>query len=244
MSDTLVIIPARYASQRFSGKPLCKIQDKTMIEWVYRGAEACGFPLCVVTDDERIEAEVKGFGGQVVRVDDDVPSGSERIYLAYKRNFAASGTFKRIINLQGDEPLIKGQLLKKLSQAHGDSGYDVMTLVKERDDREGFEDPNIVKAIFLPENAQCLYFSRASIPFSLDAKPRWFQHIGIYSYTPEALEKFCQHESSALEKREKLEQLRNYSHGLTIGAMKTDHTFIGVDKPEDIRDVEEILSES
>lgn len=244
MSEFLILIPARYNSSRFPGKPLAKIHNKTMIEYVYNNCIKSGFDSVVVTDDQRIEDEVNNFGGVVVRVDDEVETGSERIALAYSRNFNDKN-YTHIINVQGDEPLLISEEIKKIAAFHQTNNYDIATAVKERSSEEqDFRNHNSVKCIYSPITHECLYFSRESIPFSRDNKEHsWFQHIGIYSYKIDALEKFVNYEFGTYEQLEKLEQLRALENGLSIGAMKTNLNLIGVDAPSDIQKIEDVLSE-
>ncbi|WP_164848215.1 3-deoxy-manno-octulosonate cytidylyltransferase [Halobacteriovorax sp. HLS] len=247
----LVLIPARYASTRFPGKPLALISKKSMIQRVYENCSLIKDQLknsvvSVVTDNDQIEEHVNSFGGRVVRVDDDVPSGSERIALALRRHFSHQ-KWDLVINVQGDEPLIESDLLCRLSKYHANSDFDIATVVKPHfNNRADFQDKNKVKAIYSPIKGQCLYFSRQSIPMDRDgdSNGQWFLHIGIYSYRPEVLEDFCNLESSYYEKREKLEQLRALENGYTIGAITTDMTLMGVDTPEDIEKLEGVLSDS
>lgn len=243
----LVLIPARYASTRFPGKPLALISKKSMIQRVYENCskiktELINSTIAVVTDDDRIENHVQEFGGEVVRVDDDVPSGSERIALALER-FYSDKTWDIVINVQGDEPLIESDLLSRLARYHHQSRFDMATVVKPQEINEDFRDPNKVKAVYSPLKGQCLYFSRASVPFDRDEaqSENWFLHIGIYSFRPQTLKEICTLESSFYEKREKLEQLRALENGYTIGAITTEMTLMGVDVPEDIEKLEGVL---
>lgn len=246
MKRILVLIPARYQSSRFPGKPLAKICGLSMIERVYKSVEGISdsyeFAPYVVTDDERIENEVKRFGGNVLRVDDNVSSGSERIYLAYRRHLHEE-QWDLIINVQGDEPLLKPDVLKKIAEFHLKSKYDVATVVKKRFDLDELNDPNRVKVAFVPTNGQCLYFSRSAIPHCREGNlNHWHLHIGIYSYKVEALESFFNLNQSYYEQTEKLEQLRLLENEMTIGAIESDIELIGVDTPEDIKKVEGVLS--
>lgn len=245
MNSPVILIPARFGSSRFPGKPLIPISGKSMIERVYANAFLSGFKSFVVTDDSRIEQEVIRFGGNVLRVDDDVPSGSERIALAY-RKFLRDLNPSLVINVQGDEPLMKGDLLKELANFHLSSTFDMVTLIKKRTSEDkDFSNPNIVKAIWSSTSSECLYFSRQSIPFSRDhlSSYPWYQHIGVYSYRPEALLRFVDLPVSELENLEKLEQLRALENGFSIGGILTDHNFIGVDTPEDVDKVLGVLHE-
>ena len=239
MSKWLILVPARFGSSRFPGKPLAKIHDKPMIHYVVENCIDSGFDYAVVTDNDEIEASIKEINGNVVRVDDDVPSGSERIAIAYKRYFS-NKNYEYIINVQGDEPLLKGELIKQVGLAHEKHSYDIFTAIKERNSlEEDFLNPNIVKAVFCENSNQCLYFSRQSVPFARETEEfPWYQHIGIYCYRKEALDKFVSNPMSHLEDLEKLEQLRALENGLTLGATKLDVNIIGVDTPEDLVRIE------
>lgn len=240
----VILIPARYESSRFPGKPLAKIFSKSMIQRVYENVAQSGYATFVVTDDSRIDEHVKSFGGKVLRVDDRVETGSERIFLAYDR-FLKTENYELIVNVQGDEPLLKGAEVKKLIDFHLSSKFDIGTMVKPRmfPDPQ-FDNPNVVKAVYTPVTGQCLYFSRASIPFDRDKKGcfDWYQHIGVYSYKKDALIKFQSLKPSVYENLEKLEQLRALENGLQIGAVTTNLNLIGVDVPEDIERVEGEMS--
>lgn len=244
MAQVVILIPARFASTRFPGKPLAKILGISMVERVSKNCAASGFPTYVVTDNDEIEKEVGRFGGKVLRVDDDVPSGSERIALAFERHLGSSGA-KLVINVQGDEPLLRGETLKKLADYHLDSNFPVATLVRERRaSEEDFRNPNVVKAVFVERSGECLFFSRESLPHDRSGKNQhsWYHHIGVYSYRPEVLKEFVKLPLGKLEDLEKLEQLRLLENGYRIGAVKTTEKLIGVDVPEDIHKVEGALS--
>lgn len=253
-SSALLLIPARYGSARFPGKPLAKITGQSMIQRVWERCQQAAqlaksssieFYPVVVTDDQRIEDHVFGFGGQVCRVDDDVSSGSERIRLACQKYFG-DRAWDFLVNVQGDEPLIAPESLVRLVQDHQKHRYDIMTMVKPQlGNQKDFQDPNRVKAVYSQVSSQCFYFSRAPIPYHKEqgVAPKWALHVGVYSYRPEALEKFCQAQTSRLESCEKLEQLRALELGLTLGAIEIEDRLIGVDTPEDIEVVEGVLSE-
>lgn len=250
----LVLIPSRYSSTRFPGKPLAKINGVTLIERVYRNCQNSGTNVYVVTDNDQIEKHVNEFGGNVCRVDDDVNSGTERIFLAYQRFFSKKD-YKLVVNVQGDEPLLSGEELRRLVSFHLQSDYDIGTMVERREIfGEDFINPHRVKVIYSENSRRCHYFSRAAIPFSKSAHqlhdnfPRsieggnWFLHVGVYSYTVNALEKFAEASSSYYELQEKLEQLRALELGLKIGAVTTNQKLMGVDLPEDITKLEGVLS--
>jgi len=243
MARAVVLVPARFSSSRFPGKPLAKISGESMISRVFFNCVESGFPTYVVTDHQEIEKHVIEFGGNVLRVDDDVPSGSERIALAFER-FLKHQSPDLIINVQGDEPLLKGHILKELAEFQLASSFDIATLVKERSALEtDFKNPNVVKAVYSPSTGKCLYFSRQSLPYDRDVSREysWFQHIGVYSYRPEVLSAFVKLPMSTLEDLEKLEQLRALENQMSIGAIQTTQKLIGVDIPEDITKVEGAL---
>lgn len=244
----LILIPARYESSRFPGKPLAMINGQSMIERVSRACQfestEFHFESVVVTDDERIEKLLKEKGLEVVRVDDEVASGSERCYLAYERFFQKK-SFDFLINVQGDEPLIEHQLLVDLVGYHQSSSFEIATVIKKMAKDDGFNDVNKVKAVVCEKSGQCLYFSRTGIPHDRDGENEkiWNLHVGIYSYRPKALELFCKNGPSPLERIEKLEQLRALEMGMKIGAIDTQTILQGVDTPRDITLVEGVLRE-
>jgi len=251
MKRVVILIPARYSASRFPGKPLTMISGRSMVMRVYDHAIKAHESLqkkhpveaYVVTDDDRIEQHVLDHGGQVLRVNDDVPSGTERIYLAFKRNFKEND-IELVINLQGDEPLLGDVDLSRLIDYHLSGHHDVGTIVRRRAMDEEFENPNVVKVVLAKDGGKCLYFSRSPIPFDRDqGKPKeWYQHAGIYSYTPEALEAFCAAGSSYYENIEKLEQLRGMELGLDYGAIVTEAPFHAIDVPSDVAIVEKLLA--
>ena len=250
----LILIPARFASTRFPGKPLAKIHGISMIQRVLTNcskANALGveFTSYVVTDDQKIEDHIKSFSSNVVRVDDEVISGSLRIQLAYERFFEKEN-FDLVINVQGDEPLLEPSDLVALALFHLKNSFDMATLVKKKFGfSDQFLDSNKVKVVMSEETGRAFYFSRAQIPFKRDVHLKsdiydyWFLHIGVYSFTPNALKKFSCRTETRLENLEKLEQLRALEMGLSIGAHQVEGEAIGVDSPEDITKVEEVLND-
>ena len=238
--NILILIPARYASTRFPGKPLTLISGKPMIQWTYihcREAESASvgtglkFQVAVVTDDERIERAVRDFGGQVLRVDDPVRSGSERVALAYQRYFKEASL---VLNVQGDEPFLRGKELVRLAQAHLDSSAPLYTMVQKRRDLASFGDPHRVKVVLSASSGRCWYFSRSPIPFGAR---QWYLHIGVYSYKLQALEQFVLASPSPHEELEGLEQLRALELGLEVKALEVSENLTalgGVDSPGDI----------
>lgn len=249
--SVLILIPARFASSRFPGKPLAMIAGRSMISRVLENCQQAhhsqiSFDAYVVTDDDKVEAHVKSFSPNVVRVDDEVISGTLRIELAYSRFFKAKA-YDLIINVQGDEPLLDGNDLVRLAEFHLNKPYEIATLIKKQMGfDEVFHDHNKVKVAMSETTGKALYFSRAAIPFKRDndvsiVNDYWFLHIGVYSYKPDALSAFSKAPVSRLEDLEKLEQLRALEMGMTIGALETNSVVMGVDHPSDVNKVEEVL---
>lgn len=256
--NVLILIPARYDSSRFPGKPLASISGQSMIERVAKNCRALfdkshvSGHVVVVTDDQRIEKHLQERALEVVRVDDELSSGTERIALAWQRHFGEQ-KWDYIVNVQGDEPLLEASLLYQLIADQEQKNWDISTLVRpRRQAREGeksyqdYLNPNKVKAIFSKESGRCFYFSRSPIPYHQrgETPKLWHTHIGVYSYRPQALKDFTARAISHFEQQERLEQLRALEIGLSLGAIETDANLIGVDTPEDIVLVEGVLSES
>jgi 3-deoxy-manno-octulosonate cytidylyltransferase (CMP-KDO synthetase) len=257
LKKILILIPARYESSRFPGKPLVLVAGKSMIQRVYENCQKANesdeasrhnlhFHVGIVTDNREIETHVKGFAGNVYRVDDDVPSGSERIYLAYERFFKNQRDFQLLVNVQGDEPLLKGERIAMLASFHLNSSFDLATMVKPmKGPLSMWQNPNCVKAIYSQISQKCLYFSRAPIPFVRNPLASedvpWHLHIGVYSYKLEGLKKFHKAQSSPYENYEQLEQLRALELGLNIGAIEVDDYLVGIDTPEDVKKAEGVI---
>ena len=245
MHKVLILAPARYESSRFPGKPLAKINGKPMIQYVVENCNKTGFDYSIVTDNGEIENAVKNIDGNIVRIDDDVATGSERIALAYQRYFS-NKKYDPIINVQGDEPMLKADFISQLAKKHLETDFDIMTAVRKRNQvEEDFRNPDVVKCVKSEITGQAFYFSRASIPFNREqtSSAIWYQHIGVYSYRPKALVDFDSWEKSPAEAMENLEQLRALDNHLTIGTIELSFPLIGVDRPEDIKKVEGVLSE-
>jgi 3-deoxy-manno-octulosonate cytidylyltransferase (CMP-KDO synthetase) len=250
--SVLILIPARFASTRFPGKPLTLIAGKTMIARVLDNCQTAfhsdiDFDSYVVTDSDEVETHIKTFSKNVVRVDDDVISGTLRIELAYNRFFKEKN-YDLVINVQGDEPLLEGSDLVRLAEFHLSKPFEISTLIKKQMRFDSvFHDPNKVKVAMSETTGKAFYFSRSSIPFKRDSGvdpigDYWFLHIGVYSYRPTALSNFAKAPISRLEDLEKLEQLRALEMGMTIGALETKSTVMGVDHPEDVKKIEEVLN--
>ncbi len=241
------IIPARYGSTRFEGKPLVKIGQKTMIERTYRQAEKCEklAAVWVATDDERIFEHVKSFGGNVVMTQATHPTGTDRIGEAVEKLKKKYPNLDGIINIQGDEPFILPQQIEKIADILGGGHFRIATLAKRLSDWQDVKNQNIVKVVF-GKNGQAIYFSRHAIPFvrGVEMGEKWlenqlfFKHIGLYGYRISALKQIIKLKSSSLEMAESLEQLRWLEAGLKIGIQETEYETIGIDVPEDLEKID------
>lgn len=238
----LIVIPARFASTRFPGKPLVDIQGKSMIQRVYEQARACkrAGKVIVATDDERIFQHVQAFGGLVEMTKATHPSGTDRCAEVAKRHPEA--TF--VINVQGDEPFIHPEQIDFLAETLLHSKAPIATLARRIDNTEALQNPNIVK-VALAQNGHALYFSRHAIPFLRNNTPpgEWlaqqpyYQHIGLYGFRRSTLLKLARLSPSPLEQSESLEQLRWLENGYRIAVGITALSSIGIDTPEDLERV-------
>lgn len=233
------IIPARWASTRFPGKPLTLIDGKSMIRRVYERALLCSAlqSVIVATDDQRIADEVKSFGGNYVMTKPDHPSGTDRCLEALEK---CGEEFDAVVNIQGDEPYVNPEHIRLLADLISRPGSQLATLVCPIDDSASLFNPNVVKAV-LGKQGNALYFSRQPVPYLRGVEPdQWFcehvfyRHLGMYAYTANALRAIAQLEVSPLEKAESLEQLRWLENGFTIAVAIADGASPGVDTPEDV----------
>ena len=241
------LIPARYASTRFPGKPLALIGGKPMIQRVYEQAKTILDDVFVATDHERIYDAVINFGGKAVMTADTHRSGTDRCYEAYKKSGKTSDV---IINIQGDEPFIHPSQIESLKKCFDDPVTEIATLAKPfsvQDGLSALENPNFPKVIINASNI-ALYFSRSVIPYLRDVprqewltKNTFYKHIGLYAYKINVLEAITQLLPSPLEQAESLEQLRWIEAGYKIKVGITDIETIGVDTPEDLAAAETFL---
>jgi len=216
------------------------INGITMIERVYRQVEKSNRfaddEILVATDDDRIADEVERFGGNVAMTSPNHPSGTDRIWEVIERN-----QFDAAINIQGDEPIVSEKLIYELYNILATRKYDVVTPVYRNTDYRDYLSKNVVKAV-VDRNFQALYFSRSPIPFSDKEKfNAFYQHVGMYGYLRGALEQFVKLPKSELERSERLEQLRFLDNGIGIKTILSEYRSIGVDVPDDVAKVEEIL---
>lgn len=239
--DFLGIIPARFASTRFPGKPLAMIHGKPMIQHVYEHASQAIHEVWVATDDDRILAAVAQFGGKVVMTSVHHRSGTERCGEAL--NLISAHLHKQfdvVVNIQGDEPFIHPQQLKQLMQCFQNPSATIATLVKRIDRQEELFNPNIPKVI-VGKQGEALYFSRSVIPYLRDvpaeewiSRKLWLKHIGLYAYRSETLRSIIELPAAPPEVAESLEQLRWLWHGFSIYTAETELENLAVDTPEDL----------
>lgn len=243
----LGIIPARYASTRFPAKPLALLGGKPVIQRVYEQVVKLLDDAVVATDDERIEAAVKAFGGKVVMTSTSHRSGTDRCYEALTK---VDGEFDVVINIQGDEPFIQPSQIRTVMDCFEDSSTQIATLVKPFTSQDGFdalENVNSPKVV-VNKQMQALYFSRSIIPFYRNKdKKEWlaghtyYKHIGLYAYRTEVLKEITQLPQSSLELAESLEQLRWLENGYVIKVGESQVETIGIDTPEDLARAELFL---
>ncbi|MBI4379500.1 MAG: 3-deoxy-manno-octulosonate cytidylyltransferase [Nitrospinae bacterium] len=258
----IAIIPARYASIRFPGKPLAEIHGKPLIQHVWERVSKASLVsrVIVATDDERIFEKVRRFGGEVWMTSRHHRTGTDRISEVAKK---IEGDI--IVNVQGDEPLIRPKVIDTAVEPFfesplppfakgGEGGFFQMgTICTEIKDEDEFKNPNIVKVVF-DRNEYALYFSRSPVPYNRDTqgnppsppfnKGGWggFKHIGLYVYRRDFLLRFSELPPTPLEEIERLEQLRVLENGYKIKIIKTDYDSIGVDTPEDLEKVKQAMS--
>jgi len=228
----LGIIPARFGSTRFPGKPLIEINGKSMIRRVIDQAKKCSSlsEVWVATDDERIFNHVEEYGCKAIYTSEDCNSGTERICELLPNIL---GQFDFVLNIQGDEPFVHVASLEELSNAIIHSNSDIATLAVQIGNSEEAIDSNRVKVVF-SNSGRAMYFSRSTIPFARNGEPDYFKHLGVYAYTTNALQKLKTLKPSSLEMTESLEQLRWLENDLTISVVVTSHDSTGIDTPADL----------
>lgn len=236
----LAIIPARYASTRFPGKPLACLGGKPIIQWVYERVNQVFEHTIVATDDTRILECVENFGGVAVMTSPNHKSGTDRCFEAFRKSGVAADV---VVNVQGDEPFIAASQLEEIKRCFNDIHTDIATLVQPftpADGLEALQNPNSPKVVVSAQD-YALYFSRSVIPFLRGIEPsEWlthhtfYKHIGLYAYRTSTLEKITSMPQGVLEKAESLEQLRWLEAGFRIKVGYTNVKTIGIDTPQDL----------
>ncbi len=233
MDKTAIIIPARYGSSRLEGKPLIEVEGKPIIQWVYEQAlQAKSADMIIVaTDDGRIFNAVKAFGGNVEMTSVNHKCGSDRIKEVVMRHPEIS----YVVNLQGDEPLIKSESIDEvIKNVKDDDKADISTLIRIIEVEKEVENPNLVKCV-IDNSGFAMYFSRSKIPFERNrGKSNIYGHLGIYGYKREALIKMTELPQSSYEQSEGLEQLRALQNGMKIKTSVVDFVPVGIDTAEDL----------
>ncbi|MFY9310143.1 MAG: 3-deoxy-manno-octulosonate cytidylyltransferase [Bacteroidia bacterium] len=240
------IIPARYASTRFPGKPLIDIGGKSMIQRVYEQAKKTSSlsGVVVATDDARIESHVKSFGGEVVMTSETHQSGTDRCFEAIQKFSSAADI---VINIQGDEPFIQPEQIDLVASCFDSQEVQIATLVKQINSEQDLFNVNIPKVV-LNTKGNAIYFSRQTIPFLRGKEnTEWlnshvfYKHIGIYAYRTKVLAEITRLDPSRLEVSEGLEQLRWIENGYTIRAKTTDFENVAIDVPDDLKKLTNFL---
>jgi 3-deoxy-manno-octulosonate cytidylyltransferase (CMP-KDO synthetase) len=245
---TLGVIPARFGAQRFPGKPLALIAGKTLVQRVFEQAAKASRldKIIVATEDTRILEAVEAFGGDAMLTSPECATGTDRV-----AEVARAYDCQLVLNIQGDEPLMRPEMIDQLVEGMQSDPNCVMgTLARKLESAANLDNPNVVK-VALGRNGNALYFSRSRVPFVRDAASadavewlrlsKFYKHLGIYAFRREFLLKFVELPQGELEKTEKLEQLRALENGFAIKVLITLHDSIGVDRPEDVELVEQIL---
>lgn len=245
--EFIAIIPARFGSTRFPGKPLVQINNKSMVHNVYVQASLVFDEVWVATDDVRIVNEVESFGGNVVLTKKKHKSGTDRCAEAIEKiQTLKNKKWDVVINVQGDEPFIKTEQLKEIKKCFKTKRTQIATLIKPINNKEDIFNTNKPKVVINNKN-EAIYFSRLPIPFlrGIDEK-RWvtkhsfYKHIGLYGYRTDILLEITKLEVSKLEKAESLEQLRWIENGYKIKTAFTEHESISIDTPKDLEKVKQL----
>ncbi len=242
MGETAIIIPARYDSTRLKGKPLIKVKDKPIIQWVWEKAVMANLAdrVIIATDNEQIYEEALLFGAEAEMTSDTHTSGSDRIAEVAQRH----PEIEYIINLQGDEPLITPESIDDVIRGVKNDGADISTLIRVLTDKKEIENPNCVKCV-TDNNGWALYFSRSKIPYERnEGYAKIYGHLGIYGYKRDALLKMTNMEQSSLELAESLEQLRALQAGMKIKTFVVDFVPIGIDTIDDLEQFERIIRQN
>ena len=252
---TYGIIPSRFGSSRFPGKPLALLAGRPLVAWVVEAVKKAKSldEVFVATDDERIVKAVEQYGGVAVMTPSELPSGTDRIACAARNRFGGDfGDDDILVNIQGDEPLIDPKLIDELvAKLKGGKGFEMATAVTPIRSAADFAAKTVVKVV-LDRDDGALYFSRAPIPCdrdhepfgeqqAYDSKELYVRHLGIYAYRGGFLKRYIAEPPCALEKTEKLEQLRALWMGARIAVVRTADEGVGVDTPEDAKRVEGLL---
>jgi len=240
------IVPARFQSTRFPGKPLALLGGRPIIQWVYENAQKALCDVYVATDDERIYQAVEAFGGKVVYTSPSHQSGTDRCAEAAIK-LVGQLKFDVVINIQGDEPFIRPGQIESLKACFDSPATEIATLIKPITDAAEITNINRPKVV-INKNQEAMYFSRSPIPFVRDSPPEewinrntFFSHIGMYAYRFDILPELTKLPLGILEKAESLEQLRWLENGYRIKTAQTQFENIGIDTPEDLENAKKLI---
>lgn len=247
---TLAVIPARYASTRFPGKPLALLGGRPILQWVWeRVASIHSVDAMIATDDERIATAARQqFGAHVMLTSPQCQSGTDRCGEVLQKMQAEGRNYDLVVNVQGDEPFVEPTQLQTLIGAFDDPTVQIATLKTLIHNTEELLSPNNVKVV-CSDTGNALYFSRQPLPYRRGVtedqwitEGQYYKHVGIYAYRAQTLEQICQLPVGTLENCEKLEQLRWLAAGYAIRVLPTDHANIGIDTPQDLAEAEKTLN--
>lgn len=242
MGETAIIIPARYDSTRLKGKPLIKVKNKPIIQWVWEKAVQTDLAdrVIIATDNDQIYQTALDFGAEVEMTLDTHTSGSDRIAEIAERH----PEIAYIVNLQGDEPLITPESIDEVIKGVKNDGADISTLIRVLTDKKEIENHNCVKCV-TDDKGYALYFSRSKIPYERnEGFAKIYGHLGIYGYKRDALLRMTNMTQSTLEMAESLEQLRALQAGMKIKTSIVDFTPVGIDTADDLKKFEKIISQT
>ena len=239
--NTAIIIPARYGSSRLKGKPLIEVNGKPIIQWVFEKAVKASLAdrVIIATDNEEILTTCLLFGAEAEMTSEAHNCGSDRIQEVMERH----PEIEYVVNLQGDEPLIKPESIDEVIRCvRDDENADISTLIRVLRDKKDIENPNLVKCV-VDNNGYALYFSRSKIPYERnEGHATFYGHLGIYGYKREALKKMTNLPQTSLELAESLEQLRALQNGMKIKTCVVDFTPVGIDTVEDLEKFRKIVA--
>jgi 3-deoxy-manno-octulosonate cytidylyltransferase (CMP-KDO synthetase) len=240
------IIPARYNSSRFPGKPIALLNGKPIVQWVYENAQKALDLVVVATDDSRIFKAVESFGGKVIITSSDHVSGTDRCAEAASK-LSKTFQFDVVINIQGDEPFVRPEQIESLKNCFDEIDTEISTLIKPITDQSEISNTNRPKVV-IGKNREALYFSRSPIPFIRGIEQEewinqttFFSHLGLYAYRYDILTELTKLPLGILEKAESLEQLRWLENGFRIKTAQTPFENIGIDTPEDLENAKKLM---
>ena len=243
-NDTAIILPARLASVRLPRKVLAKIGDKTMLQWTAsKAARVLNSDMYIACDSDELAHHIKSWGYSCIITDPTLPSGTDRVYEALRNlHEEQNKKYKYVVNVQCDMPFVKPETISTVISALKSTDTDIMTPIAPLNNKEEFNNPNIVKAIVSLNQSKALYFTRSPAPHDGLSAGIAYKHIGIYAFRAESLEKFVMLPQSQLEIAERLEQLRALENGMSIGVKIVEDYALSVDNEDDLINARNVLA--